>query len=506
MPIPVILIIMDGLGEGKDYPGNAVKAAHTPNLDTLNKKYPHVLLNSSGNQVGVPKGVMGASEPGHLTLGAGRIVWQPFEEINQSIQDKSFFQKKDLIKACKNVQKKKSNLHLIGLLSDGGVHSHQKHLFALLKLAKQQKVTDVYLHLITDGRDVHERSIEQYLKELKKQIKKIGVGKIASIIGRFYAMDRDQNWKRTKVAYDLYTKGKGITCQQFMPEIKKYYKKAKENEDTDYYLPAFKSISDFKGIEKQDSVIFFNFRSDRARQLTAAFVEPKFNHFTVKVKPYFVCMGPYSDQAPVVFPPAKVKNNLGEYLSKKGLKQLRIAETEKYAHVTFFFNSQLEKPYKNEDRILIKSPKVSNYAQKPEMSANLVTKRIIKEIKSEKYDFILLNYANPDLVGHSGDFKAAVKAVEVVDECVGKVVEAALKHHYELIITADHGNAEEMLYCGTKTVCPAHTTNPVNCLVVSERVSKLKKQQGLANIAGTVLELMGVTRPKEIIEGLIIGS
>jgi len=502
---PVILIIMDGFGHGKKYEGNAVEKAKTPQLDQLNNKYPHTLLKASGHAVGVPKGVMGASEPGHVTLGAGRIIWQPLEEINVSIKDKSFFTKKELLKAINHSKQQNSNLHLIGMLSDGGIHSHEKHLYALLKLAKQHQLKQVYIHTIADGRDVPEQSINIFLKKIETVLKKLKIGQICSVIGRFYAMDRDNNWNRTKISYDLMTTGQGKISSNFTKDIKQHYKTAKNRENSDYYLPPIVSKNNFTAIKNKDAIIFFNFRSDRAKQLTSAFVDPNFKEFKTKIKPFFVCMGPYSKQAPIVFPPPKIKNNLGEILSQQKLKQLRIAETEKYAHVTFFFNSQIDKPFIGEDRIMIKSPKVNSYAEKPEMSAIKVTSTLIKAIKTKKYDFIILNLANPDLVGHSGDFNATVKACETVDTCIGNIVDIAQNNNYELIITADHGNAEEMFYYGTKNICPAHTTNPVNCIIVSTRFSKLKKRQGLQNIAPTILQMMNIKKPADMTgESLII--
>lgn len=493
----VILLVLDGFGEGPDYEGNAVKRANTPYIDSLNEKYPHVLLKASGNAVGLPEIGQGASEPGHLTMGAGRVVWQPYEEINKSIEAGDFFHKPDLVAACAHVKMKNSALHLMGLFSDGGVHSHIDHIVALLDICKEQGIENVYIHAFGDGRDVPEKSIEGYITTLEKAMKEKGVGKLASVIGRYYAMDRDRNWDRTKVAYDLLVHGKGEECPDMNKCVDDYYAKTEREEATDYYLAPYKT-PDFQPIKEDDSVIFFNFRSDRARQLTHAFVDKEFEHFEATLRPKFVCMGPYSDEAPVVFPPQEIVNNLSTYLSDKGLKQLKIAETEKYAHVTYFFNSQVEEPKEGEDRILVPSQKVPSYAELPEMSAAGITSKVMQAIEEEKYDFILVNYANPDLVGHSGVLEAAIKACEVMDNAVKSVVETALEHGYEIIMTADHGNAERMIYEDNGKPCPSHTTNPVNCIVISDKDIKLKEGMSLSGIAPTILQMMGIDKPEEM--------
>lgn len=499
MPIQkVVLIIMDGLGEAANSLKNAVTQAKKPNLDFYLKEYPNVLLSASGNAVGLPEGVMGASEPGHLTMGAGRVVWQPLEEINQAILHGQIFQKRAFLNLFGKIRQKNKPLHLIGMLSDAGVHSHIKHLEALLQMAKHEGCRDVFVHIITDGRDVPERSAQVYLEEIETYMQNLGVGQIASMVGRYYAMDRDQNWDRTQVAYDLYTTGKGKEIIGF----KKALVDAYQTIDTDYYLPAYR-FEKFKSIEAEDGVIFFNFRSDRASQLTHALVDEKFEYFT---RPFvfnnFVAMGPYTQNAEVAFPPAEVKNNLGSWLAQKDLTQLRIAETEKYAHVTFFFNSQESEPYPGEERILVHSPKCRTYAEKPEMSAYEVTAKVIEALSSQKYDAVILNYANPDLVGHSGEMKATIKAVEVVDECVGTVVQTALKNNYQVILTADHGNAEQMFYADEKTICPAHTIDPVRCYLIGKNLKNLnlKKGLGLSAIAPTMLKMMGVEKPVEMTE------
>lgn len=489
-----ILIIMDGLGESKEKKGNAVLQANTPNLDKYKTEYPNVLLEASGNAVGLPEGVVGASEPGHLTMGAGRIVWQPLEKINQAIQRNRFFENKVLLDLLKKLREKGKPLHLIGMVSDAGVHSHIEHLCSLLQMAKHEGIREIYIHAITDGRDVPERSAKKYLTKINCYTQLIGAGKLVSMVGRYYAMDRDQNYDRTKIAYDLYTKAKGKNVENFQTALEDAY----QTTDTDYYLnPYF--FDGFKNLEENDGMIFFNFRSDRAKQLTHAFVDNNFDKFERPVQVNnVVAIGPYTKEAPVAYPPEEVVNNYGSWLAQKNIPQLRIAETEKYAHVTFFFNSQIEQPYQTEDRILVHSPKCRSYAEKPEMSAYKVTEKVIEQIEKQKYGSIILNFANPDLVGHSGDTKATIKAVETTDECVGKVVENALKHGYKIILTADHGNAEQMLYPESEIVCPAHTTNKVRCYVLGAGSVKLKENLGLSSIAPTMFKMMQIETPKEM--------
>lgn len=489
-----ILIIMDGLGESQNQVGNAVLQAKTPNLDSYKKKYSNVLLNASGNAVGLPEGVMGASEPGHLTMGAGRIVWQPLEEINQAIKSCHFFENKIILKLLVRLREKRKPLHLIGMISDAGVHSHTEHLFSLLQMAKHEGIQDVYIHAIADGRDVPERSVEEYLEKVENYTKFIGVGNVVSLIGRFYAMDRDQNYDRTQVAYDLYINAKGKKIENFAEALHDAYQAI----DTDYYLTPY-VFEKFKNIEENDGVIFVNFRSDRARQLTNAFLNQEFTSFK---RPFvlknFVAMGPYAENAPVAFPPQKVVNNCGSWLAQKKIPQLRIAETEKYAHVTFFFNSQEKEPYAGEDRILVNSPKCRSYAEKPEMSAIEVKEKVIQQIKKQHYGAIILNFANPDLVGHSGDLQATIRAVETVDKCVGEVVENALENDYKIILTADHGNAEQMLYPDSQEVCPSHTTNPVRCYLLGMEKIALQENLGLSSIMPTMFKMMEIEIPSEM--------
>ncbi|MFA6435932.1 MAG: 2,3-bisphosphoglycerate-independent phosphoglycerate mutase [Candidatus Gracilibacteria bacterium] len=522
---PVLLIILDGFGEAPPGPGNAITRANMTFYKQLRKNYPWTLLKCSGNAVGLPAGYQGNSEVGHFTIGSGRITWQSFEEINRSIRDKSFFKKKALVKACASIREankkgQKRALHLLGMISDEGVHSHIDHLFALLKLAKLEKTFPVYIHAILDGRDVPERSADKYLKMIQNKIKALGLDKplykggpkkasIATIVGRYFAMDRDTNWSRTKKAYDLYVHGKGIIEKNPLTAIKNAYENGAE---TDYYVPPI--ILDPHGIfRKNDSVIFFNYRTDRSKQITDALLNKKFDHFkTDPLNLNFVAMGPFTHLAPVVFPTPEIRHNLADVLSSHRLRQLRVAETEKYAHVTFFFNSQIETPYPLETRVLIPSPKCPSYAEKPEMSAPSVTHHLIDEIKKEKYPFIATNFANGDLVGHSGDVKAAIQCCKVLDECLSKIIPVALEHHYSIFLIADHGNVEQMLY-PDGSVCPAHSTNRVPALFISEKNEAqtkkitLKKGKGLQDIAPTVLQLLGIKKPKEMTgENLIAGD
>ncbi|MBU1446571.1 2,3-bisphosphoglycerate-independent phosphoglycerate mutase, partial [Patescibacteria group bacterium] len=403
--------------------------------------------------------------------------------------DKTIEKNKAILKAFKNVKKQKSALHLLGMISDQGVHSHQDHLFALMKLAKKNGIKQVYIHAITDGRDVPERSGERFIKKIKSQIKKIGIGEIVTMIGRYYAMDRDKNFDRTQKAFDLYTKGKGVAESDPINALKNQYAKGVAS---DYYIEPI--ILNKEGVIKnKDSVIFFNYRSDRAMQITGKFMNKK-------VKPVFVCFGPYSEKADIAFGAPKIQINLGKFISKKKMPQLRIAETEKYAHVTFFFNSQDKQAYEGENRILIPSPKVASYAQKPEMSAKKITSALKKELEQKDYKLVVLNFANCDLVGHSGDYDATLKAVETVDEQLSKIVPFALKKDYDIIITADHGNAEYMIYKGSNAKCPSHSLNPVICIVISEKYKKIKTKRkgGLRDIAPTILDLMNYEKPKQM--------
>ena len=467
MAKPLILIILDGWGIRNAKKGNAIKLAHTPNLDTLWKTNAHTTLKASGEAVGLPKGFMGNSEVGHMTIGAGRIMESDLVRINTAIKNKSFFKNKTLINAAKHVKKKKSALHIIGLLSDKGVHSHINHVFALIDFAKKQNIKQVYIHAFLDGRDSPPKSAKKYLQQLKKKLKQ---EKLATIMGRYYAMDRDKRWARTKKAFNCFVNLKGNK----KTSIDKYYKK----NITDEFIPP--TIITPAKIKRNDAVIFFNYRPDRARQLTKLFVKKNF---------YFVCMTEYDKniKTPVVFPSVTIKNSCAEIISKK-YNQFHIAETEKYAHVTYFFNCGREQPFPKEKRILIPSPKVATYDKTPEMAAFKITKRAIKEIN--KHKFMIINFANGDMVGHTGKLTAAKKAAQAVDKCIGQIVKAAKQH--TIIITADHGNCENI----TGDTQTSHTTNKVPFILINQK-AKLR-QGGLQDIAPTILKLLDLKKPKEM--------
>ena len=502
-----MLMILDGFGKNDKKNGNAVALAETPNIDELMKKNPTTVIHTSGLSVGLPEGQMGNSEVGHTNIGAGRIVYQELTKITKSIEDGDFFTIPEFNEAIENCKKNNSNLHIMGLLSDGGVHSHIRHLFALLELAKRKGFENVYVHCFLDGRDTPPASAESYIIKLEEKMQEKGIGKIASIAGRFYAMDRDKRWERIKKAYDAMVKGEGNKSNSAIRAIEESYQKEIFDE---FVEPTVICGSDnsYTKIEKNDSVIFFNFRPDRARQITRALVDNNFNEFeTEDLNLYFVCFTQYDETIPnvnIAFKPTVLKNTFGEYISNKGLKQLRIAETEKYAHVTFFFNGGEEKQYEGEDRILVPSPKVETYDLKPEMSAYEVTDKVLNEINAQKYDSIILNYANPDMVGHTGNMEAAVKAIETIDECVGKVAEAVKNNNGVLLITADHGNAEQMIDYKTGEPHTAHTTNPVPLVIVGMEDIQLKEGK-LADLAPTMLDIMGLEKPEEMTgESLIV--
>lgn len=494
---PVALIIMDGFGYNPENYGNAIKAANKPNLDKYFKECANTIIGASGLDVGLPDGQMGNSEVGHTNIGAGRIVYQMLVKISKSIKDGDFFENKALVDAVNNCKEKNSALHLMGLLSPGGVHSHMEHLYGLLEMAKRNGIEKVYVHAFLDGRDVPPSSASEYMEEAVEEIKKIGVGSVATISGRFYAMDRDNAWDRVEKAYDAIVMGEGVQETEPVQAIKNSYANGVTDE---FMLP---TVVDKNGMVKEnDSVIFFNFRPDRARQLTRTFVDPEFKGFERKkgyFPVHFVCMAQYDASMPnvsVAFPPEQLKMTLGEYLSKLGKTQLRIAETQKYAHVTFFFNGGEEKQFEGEDRILIKSPDVETFDMKPEMSAFEVTDAVVDAINSDKYDVIILNYANCDMVGHTGVFDAAKTAVEAVDTCVGRMVDAILAKGGVALITADHGNADKM-YEADGSPFTAHTTNPVPFIVVGKDC-ELREGGVLADIAPTILEIMGVPQPAEM--------
>ncbi|MCD7811252.1 MAG: 2,3-bisphosphoglycerate-independent phosphoglycerate mutase [Ruminococcus sp.] len=493
---PVALIIMDGFGYNPDAYGNAIMAANKPNLDKY-MQGPHTIIGASGLDVGLPDGQMGNSEVGHTNIGAGRIVYQMLVKISKSIEDGDFFENEALTAAMNNCKGKNSALHLMGLLSPGGVHSHMEHLYGLLEMAKRNGIEKVYVHAFLDGRDVPPSSAAGYMEEAVAEIGKIGVGSVATISGRFYAMDRDNAWDRVEKAYNALVLGEGVQESDPVQAIKNSY----ANDVTDEFM--LPTVVDKNGmIKADDSVVFFNFRPDRARQITRAFVDPEFTGFVRKngyFPVHFVCMAQYDAAMPnvsVAFPPEQLTMTLGEYLSKSGKTQLRIAETQKYAHVTFFFNGGEEKQFEGEDRILIKSPDVETFDMKPEMSAFEVTDAVVEAINSDKYDVIILNYANCDMVGHTGVFDAAKTAVEAVDTCVGRMVDAILAKGGAALITADHGNADKM-YEPDGSAFTAHTTNPVPFIVVGEDC-ELREGGVLADIAPTILKLVGLPQPKEM--------
>ncbi len=505
MKRPVVLCIMDGFGNNPSEYGNAIKAAKTPNLDKLMAEYPMTYIGASGMDVGLPDGQMGNSEVGHTNIGAGRVVYQELTRITKSIQDGDFFENEALVGAIENCKKNGTALHLIGLLSDGGVHSHNTHLYGLLKLAKDNGLEKVYVHALLDGRDVPPASGVEYIEELEAKMKEIGVGEIATVMGRFYAMDRDNMWDRVGMAYNAMVNGEGIKTDDAVEAVKKSYETIDgdgKHLTDEFVMPTVCSKGEI--ISENDSVIFFNFRPDRAREITRTFVDPDFKGFERKAffPLYYVCMTQYDAEMPnvhVAFKPETLVNTMGEVISKHGLKQLRIAETQKYAHVTFFFNGGEEKVYPGEDRVLIDSPKISTFDLKPEMSAYEVCDAACERVLSDKYDVVILNYANCDMVGHTGVFDAAVKAVETVDECVGKLADATLKMNGVILITADHGNADKM-YEADGSPFTAHTTNPVPLIVAGYGTDfKLKEKGGrLCDLSPTMLDIMGIEKPKEM--------
>ena len=494
-----MLMILDGFGINEKKDGNAIALGNTPVIDKLFKINPNTTIKTSGLDVGLPEGQMGNSEVGHTNIGAGRIVYQELTRITKSIEDGDFFSNSELVGAIENCKKNHSKLHVMGLLSDGGVHSHVRHLYAILELAKRKDFEDVYVHCFLDGRDTPPASGEGFIAELEKKMEEKGVGKIASITGRFYAMDRDKRWERVQKAYDALVNGIGEKYVSATQAIEDSYQKEIFDE---FVLPTLICNNDepIATIGANDSVVFFNFRPDRAREITRSLVDKEFTGFERKYFPlYYVCFTNYDDtieNVHIVFKKDEIKNTFGEIISKKGLTQLRIAETEKYAHVTFFFNGGEEKQYKGEDRILIPSPKVETYDLKPEMSAIEVTDKVVEAIESQKYDCIILNYANPDMVGHTGSLEAAIKAIETIDTCVGRVVEAIEKVNGVVLITADHGNSEQMIDYTTGEPHTAHTTNPVPLILVGKK-AKLKSGR-LADLAPTMLDIMGIEKPAEM--------
>lgn len=498
---PVALIILDGFGLSDNSAYNAVQAADKPTIDWLWENCPHSVLSASGEDVGLMEGQMGDSNVGHLNLGAGRIVYQDVLRIQKSIEAGDFFTNQQLLMAVNHAKRHNTKLHLMGLLSPGGVHSHSEHLYALLKLAKNHGLTEVYIHAFLDGRDVPPSSAADYLKELESKITEIGVGTIATVSGRYYAMDRDKRWDRLEKAYMALTEGSGRIAQSSEEAINYAYT---HGETDEFVIPTviFNNGQPTATIGNKDAVIFFNFRADRAREITWAFTNDDFKGFNRtggKLDLCFVTMTQYdvNVKAPFAYPPQKLKNTLGEYLASLNLKQLRIAETEKYAHVTFFFNGGVEKPFAGEERKLIPSPKVATYDLKPEMSALEVTDEVVKRINSGEYDLIVLNYANCDMVGHTGVMDAAVDAVEAVDAGLGRVLAALKKQQGQAIVTADHGNAEQMTDSETNQPHTAHTTNPVPIWLFNTGKRKIRSGV-LGDIAPTLLELLNLEKPAEM--------
>lgn len=496
MKKPLILIIMDGFGIAPEE-GNAIKAANKPNLDKLFSTCPITQIGASGMDVGLPDGQMGNSEVGHTNMGAGRVVYQELTRITKTINEDKLKDNEAIVGAMDSALKNGTALHLMGLLSPGGVHSHMTHLYGIVELAKQKGLKDVYIHAFLDGRDVPPSSAADYIKECMDKLEEIGVGKIATVMGRYYAMDRDNRWERVEKAYAAMVYGEGETAACPVCAVKNSY----ENGVTDeFVIPTV--IEGGAKIQPNDSVIFYNFRPDRAREITRTLVDPDFSGFERRNGFFplnYVCMTQYDATMPnveIAFKPQSLVNTLGEYISKQGMAQLRIAETEKYAHVTFFFNGGVEKQYEGEDRILVKSPAVATYDLQPEMSAYEVTEKLVPAIKSGKYDMIILNFANCDMVGHTGVFEAAVKAVEAVDDCVGQVVDAIREMDGVALITADHGNADRMID-DDGSPFTAHTTNPVPFCVVGYDC-ELREGGRLADIAPTMLQIMGLEQPAEM--------
>ncbi len=500
---PTVLMILDGYGLNEKVEANAVAEAKTPVMDKLMAECPFVKGYASGLAVGLPDGQMGNSEVGHLNMGAGRIVYQELTRITKEIEDGTFFENEALLKAVENVKKNNSALHLYGLLSDGGVHSHNTHLYGLLELAKRHGLEKVYVHCFLDGRDTPPASGKGYIKELRDKMKEIGIGEVATVMGRYYAMDRDNRWERVELAYKALTKGEGAQTECPVCGLNASYKE----EVYDEFVKPIVVTKDGKPvatIQDKDSIIFFNFRPDRAREISRAFCDDEFSGFAreKRLDLTYVCFTEYDVTIPnklIAFHKVTLDNTFGEYLAANGKTQARIAETEKYAHVTFFFNGGVEEPNKGEDRILVKSPKVPTYDLQPEMSAYGVCDKLCEAITSGKYDVIIINFANPDMVGHTGVEEAAIQAVEAVDECVGRAVVALKSVGGQMFICADHGNAEQLKDYETGAPFTAHTTNPVPFILVNaDRSYKLREGGCLADIIPTLLELMEMEQPKEM--------
>lgn len=500
---PVVLMILDGYGLNDNTKGNGIAAANTPVMDKLMKEYPYVKGYASGLAVGLPDGQMGNSEVGHLNMGAGRIVYQELTRITKAIEDGDFFENEELLGAIKNCKENNSDLHLFGLLSNGGVHSHITHLYALLELAKRNGIKNVYVHGFMDGRDTAPDGGKEFISQLSDKMEELGVGQIASIMGRYYVMDRDNRWDRVEAAYNALVKGEGNEAECAKCAIAASYEDGKTDE---FVVPTVvkKDGKPLATIKDGDSVICFNFRPDRAREITRCFCDDEFTGFDrgARKKVHYVCFTDYDvtiGNKYVAFKKEKITNTFGEFLAKNGLKQARIAETEKYAHVTFFFNGGVEAPNPGEDRILVNSPKVATYDLKPEMSAYEVCDKLVEAIKSDKYDVIIINFANPDMVGHTGVESAAIKAVEAVDTCVGRAVEALKEVDGQMILCADHGNCEQLVDYTTGVPFTAHTTNPVPFILINYDPAYTLKEGGcLADLAPTLIDMMGLEKPVEM--------
>jgi 2,3-bisphosphoglycerate-independent phosphoglycerate mutase len=501
MPIKrAVLVVLDGFGERRERDGNAIRLARTPSFDALYHDYPHTLVNTSGLAVGLPDGQMGNSEVGHMNMGSGRIVYQDLTRINKSISDGDFFENRQLVDAIEKAKANGKALHLLGLTSPGGVHSSLEHAYAIVEMCRRRGLDRVYWHAFLDGRDTPPRSAAGYLREVATQLATIGVGKIATVVGRYWAMDRDNRWDRVEKAYRLLTDGEGERASDPAAAVEKRY----ASDETDEFIKPI--LCDERGlIGDGDSVVFFNFRADRARELTRALTVDPFDGFVRARKPAlaaYVCLCQYDASFPlaVAFPPQSLKMILGEYLAGLGLAQFRTAETEKYAHVTFFFNGGREEPFPREERRLVPSPKdVATYDLKPQMSAEDVADGVCKAIGSEQYGFVLVNFANPDMVGHTGVLPAAISAVDTIDHCIGRIVQSAREHDAVVVITADHGNCETMVDENGEPHT-AHTTNPVPFIVVDERQRGHALRDGgrLCDVAPTVLALMGLAAPPEM--------
>jgi 2,3-bisphosphoglycerate-independent phosphoglycerate mutase len=509
---PVILAILDGWGETQETKGNAIAQATLPNIDILNKYYPKTLLQASGISVGLPWGESGNSEVGHQSLGTGQIIYQNLPRIILSIEDGSFFENQILKKTMTYVNKNKSRLHLLGLVSDGAVHAHIDHLFALMEMAKDNKVSEVFIHAITDGRDTNPQSGIKFINALQEKCTSLKTGTLASITGRFYTMDRNNNWDRIKKGFDAMVSGIGVKTSDPIAALKEQYAKEIFDEYIEPVVIVDKKNQPVGNIQDGDAVIFFNYREDRARQITKAFTIPNFSDFSVKNRPdnlLFCTFIEYEENLPVeiVFPPQRINTCLSRLLSEHGKKQLRIAETEKYAHVTYFFNGGKEKPYPGEEHILIQSKNVSSYDQIPEMSAEEITDRLIKEIEKDEYDFILVNYANPDMVGHTGNLEASIKAVEKVDECLARLIPLVLKKNGCMLITADHGNVEEVINLRTGEKDTEHSSNPVPCWFITPdnhreeplaEAAIIDTNGILCDITSTILELFKIPKAPQM--------